>query len=78
MRELRLNKQRREYDLLKSYPWQIKMDPAVGALLEGCRDHPVAQGLSWSEVVSQHPIIPFKKLCSFNVRPEPTELFNLG
>lgn len=78
MRALRLNKQRTEYNLLTIYPWLIKMDPAVGVLLEGCPDHPVTQGLGGSEVVPQHPVIAFWKLCSFNMGPETAKLLNLG
>lgn len=73
-----MNKQRTEYYLLKMYPWPIKMDHAVGVLLESCPDHPVAQGLGGSEVVPQHPVIAFCKLCSFNMGPETTKLLNLG
>lgn len=45
--------------------------------LEGSANRTVTEGLGGTEVVSQHPVIPFKKLCPLDMRAQPPKLLDL-
>lgn len=53
------------------------MDRCSGALLKRRSDHAITQRLRGPKIISQQPIVPFRKLRPFNVRPESPEFLDL-